>query len=242
MFRQKRKYRYEVASHVKDLTEGMTAKNLTEHLRFWRIIDKWGPSPNSNKDFLIAVEKQLEKVKKGEDKVNQTKTIDDAKSLVDNLNKLDKSVLKEVVEVSILNPKFKKALTTQKTDHGVKVGNYLIKIRPFKKRFLYDIHNIATSEVVVKDIRLYEMAFCLVNYLNDELLTTDPNMINLHEVYNQYINYSNTASHYKKMYFDAKKQGEQVKEAKNQLEFEKNRDQALKCKAQIIDLFKKNTE
>ena len=42
--------------------------------------------------------------------------------------------------------------------------------------------------------------------------------------------------------FDAKKQGEQVKEAKNQLEFEKNRDQALKCKAQIIDLFKKNTE
>jgi hypothetical protein len=44
------------------------------------------------------------------------------------------------------------------------------------------------------------------------------------------------------MYFDAKKQGEQVKEAKNQLEFEKNRDQALKCKAQIIDLFKKNTE
>ena len=60
MFRQKRKYRYEVASHVKDLTEGMTAKNLTEHLRFWRIIDKWGTSPNSNKDFLIAVEKQLE--------------------------------------------------------------------------------------------------------------------------------------------------------------------------------------
>ena len=56
MFRQKRKHRYEVASHVKDLTEGMTAKNLTEHLRFWRIIDKWGPSPNSNKDFLIAVD------------------------------------------------------------------------------------------------------------------------------------------------------------------------------------------
>jgi hypothetical protein len=44
------------------------------------------------------------------------------------------------------------------------------------------------------------------------------------------------------MYFDAKKQGDQNKEAKNQLEFEKNRDLALNCKAQIIDLFKKNTE
>ncbi len=242
MFRQKRRQRYEVSSHVKELTEGMTARSLTEHLRFWKTIDKWGPSPIANKDFLIAVEKQLEKVKSGEDKAKQNKTINDAKSLVDNLNRLDNSVLKEVVEVNILDPKFKKALTTQKTDHGVKVGNYLIKIRPFKKRYLYDIHNINTSEVIVKDIRLYEMAFCLVNYLNDELLTTDPSMINLHEVYNQYIHYSNTASYHKKMYFDAKKQDEQTKEAKNQLEFEKNRDQALKCKAQIIDLFKKNTE
>ena len=242
MFRQKRKQRYEMTAHVKELTDGMTAKNLTEHLRFWKIVDKWGPSPASNKDFLIAVEKHLEKIKKGEDKEKQHKTINDAKSLVDNLNKLDKSILKEVVEVSVLDPKFKKALTTQKTDHGVKVGNYLIKIRPFKKRYLYDIQNIATSEIVVKDIRLYEMAFCLVNYLNDEILHTDPSMVNLHEIYNQYIQYSNTASHYKKMYFDAKKQGEQVKEAKNQLEFEKNRDQALNCKGQIIDLFKKNTE
>ena len=80
MFRQKRKQRYEVASHVKELTEGMTARSLTEHLRFWKIIDKWGPSPSSNKDFLIAVEKQLEKVKSGEDKVKQNKTINDAKS------------------------------------------------------------------------------------------------------------------------------------------------------------------
>ena len=36
--------------------------------------------------------------------------------LIDNLNKLDKTVLKEIVEVRYLDPKFKKALTTQKTD------------------------------------------------------------------------------------------------------------------------------
>jgi hypothetical protein len=95
---------------------------------------------------------------------------------------------------------------------------------------------------VSKDIKVYEMAFCLVNYLNDELLYTDPKMIELHELYNEYVQCSNTASHYKRMYFEAKKQGEQSKEAKNQLEFEKNRDLALECKAKIIDLFKKNTE
>ena len=53
MFRQKRKQRYEVAAHVEQLTDGMTARDLTEHLRFWKIITKWDPEPNANKDFII---------------------------------------------------------------------------------------------------------------------------------------------------------------------------------------------
>ena len=57
-------------------------------------------------------------------------------SLIQNLDKLDNTVLKEVVEVGALNPKFKKALTTEKTGSGVKVGNYSIKIRPPKKIFV----------------------------------------------------------------------------------------------------------
>ena len=39
----------------------------------------------------------------------------------------------------------------------------------------------------------------------------------------------------------SKKQQEQTKEAKNQLEFEKNRDLALECKSKIIQLFKENS-
>lgn len=242
MFRQKRKQRYEVAAYVDELTDGMTARNLREHYRFWCIMNKWGSPVKGSADFLSAVEKKLAKLTTTETKENKQKTINNAKSLVDNLNRLDDSVLKEVVEVAVVDPKFKKALTTQKTDHGVKVGNYLIKIRPFRKRYLYDVVNLDTDETVSKDIKVYEMAFCLVNYLNDELLYTDPKMTELHNIYNDYVQYSNTASHYKKMYFVAKKQGEETKEAKNQLEFEKNRDLALECKAKITDLFKKNTE
>lgn len=242
MFRQKRKQRHEVALHVDELTDGMTVRDLTEHYRFWRIMNRWGAPVKGSQDFLNAVEKKLNNLSKKEVVVNNEKNIKNAKSLIENLNKLDNTVLKEVVEVGALDPKFKKALTTEKTEHGVKVGNYLIKIRPFKKRYLYDIVNLATNETVSKDIKLYEMAFCLVNYLNDELLYTDPLMIKLHEIYNDYVQHSNTASHYKKMYFDAKKQREETREAKNQLEFEKNRDLALQCKAKITDLFKKNTE
>ena len=242
MFRQKRKQRYEVAAHVDELTDGMTARDLREHYRFWCTVTKWGEPIKGTTEFLSAVEKKLAKLTNTEVKENKEKTINNAKSLVNNLNKLDDSVLKEVVEIAVTNSKFKKALTTEKTDHGVKVGNYLIKIRPFRKRYLYDVVNLDTDETVSKDIKVYEMAFCLVNYLNDEILYTDPKMVELHNIYNDYVKYSNTASHYKKMYFDAKKHGEENKEAKNQLEFEKNRDLALECKAKITDLFKKNTE
>ena len=241
MFRQKRKQRFEVATHVDNLTDGMTARDLREHYRFWCIMNKWGGAVKGSHEFLLAVEKKLNKLSKKEGTENKQKNIDNAKTLADNLNKLDSKVLKEVVEVGIINPKFKKALTTEKTEHGVKVGNYLIKIRPFKKRYLYDVVNLSTNDVISKDIKLYEMAFCLVNYLNDELLYTDKKMVVLHDIYNEYVQYSNTASHYKRMYFEAKKQQEQTKEAKNQLEFEKNRDLALECKSKIIQLFKENS-
>ena len=241
MFRQKRKQRFEVATHVDNLTDGMTARDLREHYRFWCIMNKWGGAVKGSHEFLLAVEKKLDKLSKKEGSENKQKNINNAKTLADNLNKLDSKVLKEVVEVGIINPKFKKALTTEKTEHGVKVGNYLIKIRPFKKRYLYDVVNLSTNDIISKDIKLYEMAFCLVNYLNDELLYTDKKMVVLHDIYNEYVQYSNTASHYKRMYFEAKKQQEQTKEAKNQLEFEKNRDLALECKSKIIQLFKENS-
>ena len=68
MFRQKRKQRYEIAAHVEQLTDGMTARDLTEHLRFWKIITKWDPEPNANKDFIIAVERRLKNLTKEEGK------------------------------------------------------------------------------------------------------------------------------------------------------------------------------
>jgi len=241
MFRQKRKQRYEVAAYVDELTDGMTARNLREHYRFWCTMNKWGEPVKGSSEFLNAVEKKLDKVSKEEVIENKQKNINTAKSLVENLNKLDDSMIKEVVDVAVTNPKFKKAHITEKTDHGVKVGHYLIKIRPFRKRYMYDVVDLNNNNIVSKDIKLYEMAFCLVNYLNDEILYTDPKMVELHDIYNDYVQYSNTASYYKKMYFDAKKRDEQTKQAKNQLDFEKNRDLALEYKSKIIDLFKTNT-
>ena len=59
MFRQKRKQRYEVAAHVDELTDGMTARSLKEHYRFWCTMNKWGEPVKGSSEFLNAVEKKL---------------------------------------------------------------------------------------------------------------------------------------------------------------------------------------
>ena len=85
------------------------------------------------------------------------------------------------------------------------------------------------------------MAFCLVNYLNDNVLNTDPRMTDLHDIYSQYTIFSDKATQYKRRYYDAVKEGNTARQLKNTEEFEKNRDFALEYKAKIIELFKKNT-
>ena len=62
MFRQKRKQRHELSVYVDELTDGMTVRNLTEHYRFWCIMNKWGGPSKRQCCFLNAVEKKLSKV------------------------------------------------------------------------------------------------------------------------------------------------------------------------------------
>ena len=242
MFRQRRKQRFEELERVKEQTQGLSSKSLEEHLRFYKIIDGWAGGKKLSHNFITAWEKCIADAKKKEPKPRVKKgNTHHIKKLLGQLNNLDGTVLKEVVEVGILNPKFRTALQTQKTNQGIKVGGYLIKINYGGKRQSYDIIRISDKKDVVLDVKLYEMAFCLVNYLNEGVLATDPRMVELHRLYSEYLMYSNLASQYKRRYYDAQKEDNQAKQMQNQEDFEKNRDIALDYKSEIIDLFKKNT-
>jgi hypothetical protein len=242
MFRQRRKKRFEELERVRELTHGQSSRSLEAHLRFYKILDSWAGAKHLTHNFITAYEKCIFDAKNKEPKP-QVKKVNThhIKKLLGQLNNLDGTVLKEVVEVGILNPKFRTALQTQKTNQGIKVGGYLIKINYGGKRQSYDIIRISDKKDVVLDVKLYEMAFCLVNYLNEGVLATDPRMVGLHKLYSEYLTYSNLASQYKRRYYDAQKEDNQAKQMQNQEDFEKNRDTALDYKGEIIDLFKKNT-
>ena len=240
MFRQRRKHRFEELERVRTQTQDMTLFEMENHLRFYKILDSWSGAKVSH-DFFSAWDRVIKDAKK---KVPTPKklNVDSIKKLVNQLDRLDKSVLKEVVELGIdrrLN--FKTAIQTSKTDKGIKIGGYLIKINYTGKRQSYDIVRISDQKDIALDIKLYEMAFCMVNYLNDGVLSTDNRMVELHKIYSDYLAYSDRATQYKRRYYDAIKEYNDAKQVKNLEEFEKNRDIALDYKANIIDLFKKNT-
>ena len=241
MFRQRRKYRFEELERVRERTEGMTVRDMESHLHFYRVLDKWtGDNPIAS-DFFSAWERVIQDAKQKQPQRRKPK-IDGLKKLIGQLNKLDKTVLKEVVEVGLDNRNnFKTALQTTKTAQGIKIGGYLIKLNYTGKRQSYDVIRIHDNKDIALDVKLYEMAFCLVNYLNDNVLSTDPRMTDLHDIYSQYTIFSDKATQYKRRYYDAVKEGNNARQLKNTEEFEKNRDFALEYKAKIIELFKKNT-
>tara|TARA_Y100001963_G_C6717910_1_gene417648 strand:- start:343 stop:1071 length:729 start_codon:yes stop_codon:yes gene_type:complete len=241
MFRQRRKQRFEELEQVRERTAGMTVRDLESHLQFYRVLDKWTGDKPISKDFFSAWERV---VKEAKDKNPRPKkpSIDGIKKLLGKLNKLDKSVLKEVVEVGIDNRRnFKTAIQTKRTEQGIKIGKYLIKINYAGKRQSYDVIRINDNKDIALDIKLYEMAFCLVSYLNEGVISTDPRMTELHEIYSQYMIYSDRATQYKRRYYDAVKEDNNTRQTKNMAEFEENRDIALEYKGKIIELFKKNT-
>ena len=240
MFRQRRKQRFEELERVRDQSSNMTLIEMEEHLRFYKVLDSWS-GPKQSHDFFSAWDRVISDTRKLVPKKKKP-NVDNIRKLVNQLDKLDKSVLKEVVEVGIdrrLN--FKTAIQTSKTDKGIKIGGYLIKINYTGKRQSYDIVRLSDEKDIALDIKLYEMAFCMVNYLNDGVLSTDNRMVELHEIYSEYLAYSDRATQYKRRYYDAIKEYNDAKQVKNLEEFEKNRDIALDYKANIIDLFKKNT-
>ena len=241
MFRQRRKHRFEELERVRERTEGMTVRDLESHLHFYRVLDKWtGDNPIAS-DFFSAWERVIQEAKQKQTKRNKP-AVNDIKKLINRLDKLDKTILKEVVEVGLDNRNnFKTALQTTKTAQGIKIGGYLIKINNTGKRQSYDVIRLHDNKDVVLDVKLYEMAFCLVNYLNENVLSTDPRMVDLHDIYSQYTVFSDKATQYKRRYYEAQKENNNARQIKNLKEFEKNRDFALEYKAKIIELFKKNT-
>lgn len=134
--------------------------------------------------------------------------IDAMAMVLDKLNSVTKSVIKE----SHTDPDLQEAIGTQRTDDGVKVGNYQIMIKEDQKRLAgkqyYSIYHVKSNDIIADDITLYETALTVVKLLNSGRYVNEPVIRRLFEADDRYTAHKSDAIRFKsraRSTFDASK-------------------------------------
>lgn len=111
----------------------------------------------------------------GEIGVNSDPTAD-MKEIMRRFNQGATKSVERITESSDTDRSFASALVTEKTQTGVKVGSWEIKVYEDAGNKTYDICHIHTDEPIARDLTLYESALTISKLLNSHV------SINSHQI------------------------------------------------------------
>lgn len=102
--------------------------------------------------------------------VDKSVKADESKAMLDILTRLSKVNEKtQTVIAENVDTRTRQLATTQKTERGVSIANYLVSITESEnagvKRNLYSILDTSTNEVLYQDIALYESVMAITRQL-----------------------------------------------------------------------------
>ena len=147
---------------TKSFPEFSSVNEAYEHFRLIRILFKYDGVPQ---DYIEHMHTQITKFKQKMDKVSVRK-ISEMKKLLSGFEKTFDKSFKQIVKKSTENNNFNLALNTKKTDDGVVIGKYFIKLTVNEEtnKKLYTLYGPQRTKLIV-DLYLYEIAYMLVHYL-----------------------------------------------------------------------------
>lgn len=132
---------------------------------------------------------------------------------------------------------FNEALETSRTDDGVKVGKYKIKIQENKKRLAgkqyYSIYHSITNETIADDLSLYETALAAVRLLNSGKFVNSKEIRKLFEQDDVYTSHRVDALMYK---YKLSKSTNPMKHDIYESRYQASLDRAMTAKQQIKNL------
>ena len=142
--------------------EYRTINEAYEHFRLVRILFKYSGVPS---DYLEHMRNQVDKFTTKLAGTSSKKV----KEMKDILSVFKKSFIKKVVKKGTEDKDFSLALYTTKTNNGVQIGEYFVKIykTDTSARKLYSVHD-NHNRPLVKDLLLYEVAFMLVHSFHND--------------------------------------------------------------------------
>lgn len=113
------------------------------------------------------------------------------KSILESFYGAAEDALTETVEVSNYDPRLKEALHTKRTNEGVQIGRWEVRVKlvesqSAKPRKHYDVLNPTTGETLFSELVIFEAAHAIVRYLNKGLTSDHPKIqeiADLEEIY-----------------------------------------------------------
>lgn len=132
------------------------------------------------------------------------------------------------------SPRFREAIATHKTENGVQIGSWEIKVNEDSTGKTYDVINIHTSEAIALDLTLYESAVGLTKLLNFHVGINDPKIKKLLALEEDYARYRQDAAVFKVRAKQRQQAGDTFRAAVAEDRFKENRDHAIRLREEIV--------
>lgn len=164
----------------------------------------------------------------------------DITAMADVLNKLNSvsnSVVKDIISESQYDPEMTMALNTTKTNNGVKVGRYQILVKEDQTRLAgkqyYSVYNSQTNDIIADDLSLYETAIKVVKLLNNGKYTNSQEVRKLFEYDDSYTAHKQDAIRFKRSMNISEKKNDFQKVALYESRYQASIDRAMESKKAI---------
>lgn len=136
------------------------------------------------------------------------------------------------------SPRFREAIATNRTQAGVQIGSWEIKVNEDSSGKTYDVINVHTNEAIALDLTLYESAHGLAKLLNFHVGINDPKVKRLLALEEEYARYRQDAAVFKVRAKQRQQAGDTFRAAVAEDRFKENRDHAIRLREEIVSYTK----
>ena len=162
----------------------------------------------------------------------------DMKEIMRRLNQGVSNSVERIVENDNTDLKFASALVTEKTDRGVKVGSWEIKMYEENGQKTYDVCHVQTEEPIARDLTLYESALTISKLLNAHVSINSHQIRNVLALEDEFAKTRNEAATFKRKMRRMTESNNLFEAHVAEARFNESRTAAVKLRDRIIILSK----
>jgi hypothetical protein len=163
----------------------------------------------------------------------------DMKEILSRFYESANQATERVAEKVQQSPRLKEALETKRTQAGVQVGSWEIRVHedvPGTKT--YDVVNVHTDEPIAHDLSLYESALALTKLLNRNSGINTPKVREILDLEENFTRQRTDAANFKRKINRMLKEGDEFRANVAEDRYEECRQQAIALRSKLIAICK----